>query len=194
MSTARHPRYPFAPVVDLRSVQISDGTCCSLASDHLPPASWEQLSTRRPQVLLGFLSDFRRLLEAIRSGAVTLEPVEHAVVTLLQYGDVTLSDEAREELWFGFQVPVYQVFLDPMGRVLLWECETQSSWHLEPGVTASSSGNELLLHTRKSDCFQTGFSARIECDCCACGREGQRLTSVTASSHPSKRRQILPAA
>ncbi len=194
MSISHEHRLPFAPTPDLRSVQISAGTCSSFASSQVPPEMWAELPVERPQVLLGFLSDYKRLLEAVRRGMYNPESVEHAVVLLLQCGDAPLTGSFRQELWNAFLVPVYQVFVSPTGTLLCWECELQQGWHLEPGLTASNSSGELLLDNRKGERFQTGLAARVEPEPCHCARPGQRLTGVSALKPYSNRRRFEFAA
>src|SRR5689334_13580016 len=65
----------------------------------------------------------RRLAEAVEYGAVTLPPIDAAIIvfTGICHGELTALE--RDLFWRVFQVPVFQQLLSPEGRVLAMECD-----------------------------------------------------------------------
>ena len=194
MSNLQERRLPFVLTPEVRSIQISAGTRCSIAGAQLPPDMWAELPVQRPQILFGYVSDYKRLLESVHRRMYNPESVDHAVIVLIQHGDAPLTDGVRDDLWRGFRVPVYQVFLSPTGTLLAWECEMREGLHLEPGLSVVSGSSELLFESRKRERFQTGLGARIETDPCQCGRKSPRLVDLASIKRSLKRRLLSPAA
>src|SRR5260370_36296509 len=65
----------------------------------------------------------RSLAEAVESAGLTLPRVEAAVIafTGICHGELTALE--RDLFWRVFQVPVFEQFLSPDGRILAVECD-----------------------------------------------------------------------
>ena len=178
---------------NVSAVQISTGTLAHFATVQLPPRSCSQLPDLRPNILLGFASDFRRLLDLISDANVNLS-VDRAVLSLTQSGDPPLADLLRDSLWATFGVPVYEVFLGATGDPLALECEAHEGWHIEPGVTATLSLQELIFEGKTGERFQTGMTGVILAEPCPCGRLGIRVTEVQELKAITRGQKLTSAA
>src|SRR5947209_2394764 len=95
----------------------------------LPPGKIQQ-SMRRCRVIAASAPQLRALAEAVESGSLTLPPVDAAVIafTGIYHGELTALE--RDLFWRVFQVPVFEQFLSPDGRILAMECDAHDGLHL----------------------------------------------------------------
>ena len=91
-------------------------------------------------------------------------------------------------------VPVYEVFLSATGYPLALECEAHDGWHVEPGLTATMSFQEVTFEAKTGERFQTGLRGAIVAEPCPCGRPGFRLMSVQPQQPLSCGQQLESAA
>ncbi len=179
---------------NVSAVQISAGTRASFAGFQLPPQSWSQLADVRPNLLIGFSSDFRRLLHSVPGAGITLSSVDRALVTLIQCGDSLLDEPLRRDLWAAFGVPVYEVFISPTGYPLALECEAHEGWHVEPGLRATLSMQQMVFEAKTGERFQSGMTGVILADPCSCGRPSLRVVGTQKQQRPASRNQRLACA
>ena len=102
---------------------------------------------------------FQELIAARYAGA----SVRRAVFVTVREGDPPLSAENRDALWEIYQAPSYVLLLDYRGRLLAYECETQSGLHV------SDSGGSAWE-------WLTGRDAGDEPVVCECGRPGKKVS------------------
>jgi hypothetical protein len=123
------------------------------------------------RVLAGTVPLLRSLAEAVESGSLTLPPVEAAIVafTGICHGELTVLE--RDLFWRVFQVPVFEQFLSPDGRVLAMECDAHGG-----------------LHLLDPDAPLPGFRAFLDTSPCGCGNSQPRLSRferLASESNPA---------
>ena len=121
------------------------------------------------RVLAATVPLLRSLAEAVESGSVTLPPVEAAIVafTGICHGELTALE--RDLFWRVFQVPVFEQFLSPDGRVLAMECDAHDGLHLlDPNAPLP------------------GFRAFLDTAPCGCGNSHPRLSRFVRLAFESK--------
>ena len=109
----------------------------------------------------------RSLAEAVESGKAALRPVDAAVIafTGIKHGELTVLE--RDLFWRVFQVPVFEQFLAPDGRILAMECDAHDGPHL-----------------LDSNSPIPGFRAFLDHTPCACGNRHPRLSRLERLEHP----------
>src|SRR5690242_19002024 len=85
---------------------------------------------RASRAIAGAVPFLRSLAEGVESGRVTLPAVGAAVVAFTGtcHGELTALE--RDLFWRVFQVPVFEQFLAPDGRVMAMECDAHDGLHL----------------------------------------------------------------
>jgi hypothetical protein len=82
------------------------------------------------RVIAAAAPQLRALAEAVEAGSLTLPRVDAAVIafTGIYHGELTALE--RDLFWRVFQVPVFEQFLSPDGRILAMECDAHDGLHL----------------------------------------------------------------
>jgi hypothetical protein len=119
----------------------------------------------------------RSLAEDVESGRVALPPVDAAVVAFTGacHGELTALE--RDLFWRVFQVPVFEQFLAPDGRVQAMECDAHDGLHL------LDRGAPLA-----------GFSAFVDHTPCGCGNPHPRLARLERLEQPSTPATVIRTA
>lgn len=84
----------------------------------------------RARAVAASASVLRELAEAVESGIISLPPIEAAVIVLTGICHGELTDLERDLFWRVFQVPIFEQFLSPEGRILAMECDAHDGMHL----------------------------------------------------------------
>ena len=148
----------------------------------------------QPQVLVGSVSDLRRLAELVQRRAMDLSSLDRAIFAVTRCGDQPVTDISRVVLWQTFGVPVYEIFVGPRGVLLAWECEAHDGWHVDPGTRFSVLKNEIMLDVPGRQPIPTGLTGSIDNETCPCGCPGTRLVNVEALALISFRRALAATA
>jgi hypothetical protein len=123
---------------------------------------------RRARAVAATAVLLRQLAEAVETGKLTLPPIDAAVIVLtgIAHGKLTVLE--RDLFWRVFQVPVFEQFLSPDGRILAMECDAHEG-----------------LHVLDSTAPLPGFRACLETTSCGCGNPHPRLTRLERLAQPS---------
>ena len=97
-----------------------------------PDLTHHQIRRRmsRARAVAATVAVLRPLAEAVESGRLTIPAIEAAVIVLtgIYHGELTALE--RDLFWRVFQVPVFEQFLSPDGRILAMECDAHDGLHL----------------------------------------------------------------
>lgn len=178
----RQRRLPFPATPSQRIAQISAVTHPFDLAQLFPCDRWNELQTFRPRVLVGSLSDLRRLSSLAETGEFSLSSVDHALFVLTICGLAPLTDVDRVSLWQAFGVPLFELFLDSHGRLLAAECEAHDGWHIETGSVFTLLDGKLVVDMPMRKGIETGLSGELDATICPCGREGLRVMNVCAQT------------
>lgn len=150
-----------------------------------PNGLGRRLTWFRPQAVAGPLEKLGKLAEMLRSGALKIPPLTHAVIVFVRVDQAPLSEEDRERLWRCYQVPVYQQLLGFSGELLAWECEAHQGLHVVPEAALFENhlvhGRPRLLATSLVDLAHPMLRLVSACQghlthsLCGCGQAGERL-------------------
>ena len=122
---------------------------------------------RGARAVAGAAVVLRQLAEAVLEGS-TLPPIDAAVIvfTGICHGELTVLE--RDLFWRVFQVPVFEQFLAPDGRILATECDAHEG-----------------LHLLDPDAPLPGFRAFLETAPCGCGNPHPRVTGLERLDPPA---------
>jgi len=146
---------------------------------------WQELSRLRRFQAEVIAAPASVLRELARKGPPALT---HAVIVFTGVSTAELTQTDRDLLWEAFQVPVFEQFLGPDGRVIAWECQAHNGLHLRSEnaileFPAGSRLSELYLTSLTDLChpalrLATRFHAIVSEQPCECGRSERRLMTV----------------
>lgn len=152
----------------------------------------ERLAEYRPECLAGTLPQLLYLATLAQTGAMVFSTVRHSLVVLQPVGDLWIEPWEREELWQAFQVPLYEVMLDPRGRTLAAECEVHDGLHMGEGQTWLTGPGARLwyaldrgIRLRPGDVRDTGLIGQLDVRPCACGSVMPRVHVLAAAPPPA---------
>lgn len=169
---------PFPTHPQIRIAQLSQSIPVFGLLKPFRPGSPLELEGFSPNILVGTVSELKRLAEQMDLGVVNLSGLDHAVVVLTRCGQAPLSDVTRVIFWQAFGVPVYEIFTGLDDTILGFECELHEGWHLVPKVSMAEFNGELLLEAAGVTGLRTALSGFLTRDECPCGRRGQRLLNM----------------
>lgn len=175
--------YPYRAVA--RIAVLAEGFRPGRRLRVFPNGLGRRLSWFRPQAIAGPPAKLDKLAEMLRSGALKIRALSHAVIVLIRIDQPPLNEEDRERLWRCYQVPVYQQLLGFSGELLAWECEAHQGLHVVPEAAVFEDrlirGRPRLLATSLVDLAHpvlrllTACQARLTHGLCGCGQPGERL-------------------
>jgi hypothetical protein len=102
---------------------------------------------------------FHELIAARCAGACA----RRAVFVTIREGDPPLSEENRDALWEMYQTPSFVLLVDRRGRLLAYECETQTGLHV------NDCGGSIWEWLRGRDADEKPVV-------CECGRPGRKVS------------------
>ena len=105
-------------------------------------------------------------LDALRSSPIP--SLRNAIIALVRPGEPSLSEEAREQLWRAFRVPVFEQRIDESCNLLAAECEAHDGLHIQ----------SLGLSPREGEILETAP--------CGCGRTTPRLITPARTENLRK--------
>jgi hypothetical protein len=123
---------------------------------------------RNCRVVAAAVPVLRALAEAVESGSMALPRVDAAVIAFTGICHGELTELERDLFWRVFQVPVFEHFLSPDGRILAMECDAHDG-----------------LHLLDSDAPLPGFRAFLDTATCGCGNPQPRLSRLERLTAPS---------
>lgn len=124
---------------------------------------WKELRAFEPDILIASSSVLKQLGEETARG---LLEVGCAVFVMTQLGDPSLTEEDRDFFWNVFDVPAWELLIDPSGEILGAECELHEGWHLQ------GSGKVLT----------EPYEGRLDETPCPCGWPSPRFIALTRKS------------
>ncbi len=180
-------KLPFPATAKLRVAQVSATARCFYSATPFPADGWTLLEGFRPQVLIGSITDLKRLASCAQARELNLASIDHAILILTPCGEEPASSAVRSLLWHSFGVPVYELLVASGGIVLASECEAYEGWHVEPGKSIAISGTQILLRLGDRKTVATGLQGEVAEEPCPCGRSGIRLVKLAASESRAER-------
>jgi hypothetical protein len=179
--------FPVDPLEGLRAVQI--GASQALHDvPWFPNDTWHLIPAYAPDAVAGTRESLQRLCQYLAAQHLDFSFVERAVFVLTQVGERPLSDQARDELWRVFAVPVFELFVARDGLILAHECDAHEGWHVNATVAqfVKLRGEpHLVLRRLLPDggraAVGVGFAGAVTRQQCACGLETQRVVHLPAS-------------
>lgn len=143
-----------------------------------PDLTHHQIRRRisRARAVAATVAVLRQLAEAVESGRLTIPAIEAAVIVLtgISHGELTALE--RDLFWRVFQVPVFEQFLSPEGRILAMECDAHDG-----------------LHVLDTDAPLPGYRAFLDNEACGCGNPHPRLRGLERMVPPSTPSRVRPA-
>jgi hypothetical protein len=175
------------PLEGLRAVQI--GTFQTLPNvPWFPNDSWHLIPVQAPDVLAGTCDSLRRLCQYITAWRLDFTFIQRAIFVVTQLGERPLSDQARDELWRVFGVPVFELFVAGDGVILAHECEAHQGWHVNTRAAqfVKLRGEPHLVLRRllpdgAATAIGVGFAGAVTREVCACGIQTERVVNLPAS-------------
>jgi hypothetical protein len=79
--------------------------------------------------------------------------LRNAIIALVRPGEPSLSEDAREQLWRAFHVPVFEQRIDESRNLLAAECEAHDGLHIESPALPPRNGE--ILETTPCGCGRT---------------------------------------
>lgn len=128
-----------------------------------------------PEALAAPLNAALELADLKAVGQIELASLSFALVVFTSLSSPRLVHEHRERLWHAFQIPIFEQFRAPDGKVIACECEAHDGLHLVPGAGVQVIQGELTIGSNAS-----GLTALLDTGHCECGDEAPRLTVGTA--------------
>jgi hypothetical protein len=190
---AEQNKLPFGLSPNVRLAQVS-GLAVIDRVRAFGPQEWLEMEAFRPGVLIGHATALKSLSEQMQSGRLDLSSVDHAVFVLTNCGDTPVNDTLRVFFWQSFGVPVYELVAAPDGSLLAADCEAQDGWHVQPGVRAHLLNGELLFEASGMKSLQTGLSAELISEQCACGRSEPKIINIVRARRFSAMRRLAATA
>lgn len=93
-----------------------------------------QLEAAAPESLAASPADLNLVAALRREGVLRLPELAYPLVALLDAEDDPLTEEQLGQLWQHFGLPIRQQFRDRGGRLLAYDCEAASGFHVaQPG-------------------------------------------------------------
>jgi hypothetical protein len=174
---------PFTLSPSLRIAQLSPGPKFADLSP-LVLKRWSDLLAFAPNIVIGSLSEFRRLEDQATLGSLDTSSIDRAIIVLTRFGSNPLTDVSRVSLWQSFGVPIFELYLGLDQSLLASECEAHEGWHLAPGVRSlTHEGGELILEGAGNSGLRTGLCATVDQHACPCGLKTPRVLDV---EHPRR--------
>jgi hypothetical protein len=90
-------------------------------------------------------------LDALRS--TPIPSLRNAIIAVVRPGEPSLSEDAREQLWRAFRVPVFEQRIDESCNLLAAECEAHDGLHILSPVVSPRDGE--ILETTPCGCGRT---------------------------------------
>lgn len=152
-----------------------------------PNDAWHLIPVRAPDVLVGTREGLRRISQYITAWRLDFKFIDRALFALTLVGERPLSDQARDELWRVFGVPVFELFVAGDGVILAQECEAHEGWHVNAQAQFVKLRGEahLILRRLFPDGSWTavgiGFTGAVTRQPCACGRQSERVVNLPVS-------------
>ncbi len=109
----------------------------------LPDWTPHSLMQLRPMALAGGWRDLRRAARLLLRGDLALPALLYPTIVLTPAADSPLTEHEHLQLWDTFGVPAWEQIRDPSGRLLAFECEARTGFHLAPEVPAAGLGGWL---------------------------------------------------
>lgn len=93
-----------------------------------------QLDAAAPESLAASPADLNLVAALRREGLLRLPHLAYPLVALLDAEDDPLTEEQVDQLWQRFGLPIRQQFHERSGRLLAYDCEAASGFHVaQPG-------------------------------------------------------------
>lgn len=167
---------------------------------------WQWLHNSNTQLLAATVPILRRIVAGVLSSNFNLPHLSHGIIVLNSVEHGTLSSGERDLLWCIFGVPLFEQWLGLGGELLASECEAHYGMHLASDrLSLEQSPEGELVLTSYSNLrtpilrLQTGLTAQILTETCACGLATPRLLDLNRispdrlSPHQSSPERFLPA-
>jgi hypothetical protein len=169
---------PFPVSTTLRLAQLSPGPKFADVQP-LILKRWSDVQTFAPNVIVGSLSEMKRLVEQVSTGCLDASCLDRAIVILTPFGSKPLNDVARVALWQAFGVPIFELYLALDQSLLASECDAHEGWHLAPGIgSLTLDTGELILEGAGNSGLKTGLRASRDQTACPCGRPTPRIVDI----------------
>jgi hypothetical protein len=142
----------------------------------------DKLGRFEPHCLAGSLSQLLFLASLRKAESQKLGSLQHSLVVIFQTEQPWLNEEAREELWSAFGLPIYEQIYSASG-LLATECEVHDGLHVCKGSTWMAAELSELWYSEPASWWEdggdsfvpTGLFGSVDLSPCACGRSTPRL-------------------
>jgi hypothetical protein len=150
-------------------------------------AKWlEKLERFEPQCLAGSLEQLLFLASLRKADYPKLVSLQHSLVVIFHAEQPFLNEEARQELWSAFGLPLYEQIYSATG-LLASECEVHDGLHVaKKSFWTTGQYGELWFREparwweEGGDSFApTGLFGAVDTSACPCGRPTPRLQICT---------------
>jgi hypothetical protein len=127
----------------------------------------------------GTVPALRRLAEAASESGLESTSLTRSLIIFTGFGREALTPEDRDLFWRVFQVPIFEQFLGPDGELLAIECEAHEGLHIRHDCRFELQGSgELTAAVDGTAPWDTGLTACVTSEMCACGEPGPRLVEM----------------
>jgi len=169
---------PFPVSSTLRLAQLSPGPKFENV-EPLVLKRWSDLQAFEPNIVVGTLTEMKRLMDYVTAGTLDTACIDRALVILTLFGAKPLNDVARVALWQSFGVPIFELYLGLDQTLLAAECEAHEGWHLAPGIEPMTlDSGELILDGAGNSGLRTGLRASVDEATCPCGLTSPRVLDI----------------